>query len=218
MSRRSRLALAGLLIGAWLPSVAVAQPSFAKAPDGKPSPAQQPAPAAPPTSRIWVAGGVSFTTVHGDCQTCEDEGLESPYRRTYSVAGTLGYRVTDRMDVGAEILWIPVDSSDGNFRTTHVDAVAQFRPWASSGFFLKGGAGMAFVRNWVDVLGPGAINSKALSVVIGGGWDFRPRERVGLQFSASQHVAALGDFQRADGTVQDVIGNFWSLGAAIVIR
>ena len=122
------------------------------------------------------------------------------------------------MDVGGEVFWMPVDTADGRIRTTHFDAVAQFRPWASQGFFLKGGAGMAFVRNWVDVLGQDSINSKALSVVIGGGWAFRPAERVGFQVFAAQHVAALGDLQTAEGDVPDVVGNFWSLGAAIVIR
>ena len=34
----------------------------------------------------------------------------------------------------------------------------------------------------------------------------------------AQHVAALGDFQTAGGTVENVVGNFWSVGAAIVIR
>ena len=33
---------------------------------------------------------------------------------------------------------------------------------------------MAFVRNWVSTLGPDSDNSKALSVVVGGGWEFRP--------------------------------------------
>jgi hypothetical protein len=209
VSRRIRRVLGcGLLMGLLLPSVGAAQSP----------PAQQVVPADTATSRVWVTAGVSFTAVRGDCQTCEDEGLEFPFRRSASIFGTLGYRVNDRMDVGAEILWVPVDSEDGTIRTTHYNAIAQFRPWASQGFFLKGGAGMAFVRNWVDLLGPSAINSKALSLVIGGGWAFRPRERVGLQLSASQHVAAMGDFERAEGPVQDVIGNFWSLGVAIVIR
>jgi hypothetical protein len=122
------------------------------------------------------------------------------------------------MDVGSEVFWMPVRSGQGQIRTTHVDAVAQFRPWASQGFFVKGGAGMAFVRNWVDVLGPTAINSKALSVVIGTGWAFRPARRLGLQVFGSQHVAALGDLQTPDGSVPDVVGNFWSFGAALVIR
>ena len=85
--------------------------------------------------------------------------------------------------------------SQGTIRTTHLDAVAQFRPWASQGFFLKGGAGMAFVRNWVDVLGPDSFNEKALSVVIGAGWVFRPTTRVGLQVFGRQHAIALGDLQ-----------------------
>ena len=77
---------------------------------------------------------------------------------------------------------------------------------------------MAFVRNWVDTLGPDAINSKALSVVIGGGWAFRTNQRVGLQFFAAQHALALGDLQTAHADVPDVMGNSWSIGAAIVFR
>jgi hypothetical protein len=122
------------------------------------------------------------------------------------------------MDAGAEVFWMPVDTEDGRVRSTHIDAVAQFRPWVSQGFFLKGGAGMAFVRNWLDITRPDVINSKALSVVIGAGWAFRPAERVGLQLVGTQHVAALGDLESASGSIPDVMANFWSLGAAIVIR
>ena len=77
---------------------------------------------------------------------------------------------------------------------------------------------MAFVRNWVDAVGRDPINQKALSVVIGTGWAFRWVERVGLQVFGAQHVAALGDLKTAEEDVEDVVGNFWSLGAAIVIR
>ena len=81
--------------------------------------------------------------------------------------------------------------------------------------------GSALIRNWVDVIGPSAENSKALSVVIGGGWEFRPTPRLGLQLFASQHVSAIGDLTTGDPTipeVPDVVGNFWSIGVAIVIR
>lgn len=77
---------------------------------------------------------------------------------------------------------------------------------------------MAFVRNWVDVISTGSINSKALSVVIGAGWIFQPTRRVGLELFGAQHATALGDLQTADGQISDVMGNAWSLGAAIVIR
>jgi hypothetical protein len=55
-------------------------------------------------------------------------------------------------------------------------------------------------------------------VVFGGGWEFNPQQRLGLQIFGTQHVGALGDLQTADGAIPDVTGNFWSLGAAIVIR
>jgi hypothetical protein len=122
------------------------------------------------------------------------------------------------MDAGLEIFWMPMETAGGNIRNTHIDAVGQFRPWASKGFFIKGGAGMAFVRNWVDVISPEAFNQKALSIVIGTGWVFRPHSRFGLQVFGAQHAAALGDLQTSTEQVPDVIGNFWSLGGGIVIR
>jgi hypothetical protein len=161
-----------------------------------------------------VAGG-SFSTIRGDCQTCEED---YPYRHSGSVLANAGVRVTPRMDAGVEFFWMPMETAGGRIRNTHFDAVAQFRPWASKGFFVKGGAGMAFVRNWVDVISPDSFNQKALSIVLGAGWVFRPQARFGLQVFGAQHAAALGDLQTATGQVPDVIGNFWSLGGGIVIR
>jgi hypothetical protein len=179
--------------------------------------AQQAAEAGTPggPSSAWVVVGAASATLRGDCQECE---AEFPYRHSSSVLATGGVRVNPRMDVGAEVFWIPTNTSQGRIRTTHVDAIAQFRPWSSSGFFIKGGAGMAFVRNWIDALGHDAVNSKALSVVIGGGWAFRPAGRLGVQLFATQHVAALGDLRTAGEPVENVTGNLWSVGAAIVIR
>ena len=166
-------------------------------------------------SRVWIVAGAAFATLRGDCQTCEED---FPYRHAVALLGDVGYRANPRMDVGVEVYWMPIDTSQGNIRTTHIDAVAQFRPWASKGFFLKGGAGMAFVRNWVDTLGSDSFNEKALSVLIGAGWEFRPTARLGLQVFGTQHALALGDLQASEGEIPDVIGNRWSVGAAVVIR
>jgi hypothetical protein len=166
-------------------------------------------------SKLWVVAGGAFSTLRGDCQTCE---ADYRYRHGGSLLANVGYQVNDRADIGGELFWMPVATADGRIRATHVDAVAQFRPWTSQGFFLKGGAGMAFIRNWVDAVGPDAINSKALSLVIGGGWTFQPEKRISLQLFASQHAAALGDLRTADGDIPDVIGNFWAIGAAIAFR
>ena len=169
----------------------------------------------PLPSRLWLTAGAASATLHGDCQTCE---TDYPYRHDGSVLANAGYRVNPRMDVGVEVFWVPMGTAQGTIRTTHLDGVAQFRPWASQGFFMKGGAGMAYVRNWLDTTSSEAINSKALSLVIGAGWEFRPLRRLGFQVFGSQHVAALGDLATIDGDIPDVVGNFWSFGAGIVIR
>ena len=122
------------------------------------------------------------------------------------------------MDVGVEVAWVPATTEAGDaFRTTFLVGVAQFRPWNSQGFFIKGGMGMAFVRNWLFAA-DSPITQKALAVAIGGGWAFRRDKRLGFQIYGTQHTAALGDFELRDGTLENVMGNFWSLGAAVVIR
>ena len=204
MNRSMRILVPAVFLLAIAPTVAYAQALQA--------PSSQPAGGA---SNVWFVAGGAFATLRGDCQTCEGD---YPYRHGGSVLVDVGYRTNPRMDVGVELFWMPVDTSQGTIRTTHVDAVAQFRPWASQGFFLKAGAGMAFVRNWVDTLSADSFNSKALSVIIGGGWVFRPAARLGLQLFATQHALALGDLQASDGDIPDVIGNRWSIGAAVVIR
>jgi hypothetical protein len=200
MRQATTLARAAALVLAMVPAAAHAQPASQTM---------------PVPSRLWLTAGGASATLRGDCQTCE---TDYPYRHGGSVLVNGGYRVNDRMDVGAEVFWVPMDTTQGTIKTTHLDAVAQFRPWASQGFFLKGGAGMAYVRNWVDVISVNPLDSKALSLVVGGGWEFRSRSRFGLQAFASQHVAALGDLRTAEGDIPDVVGNFWSIGAAIVIR
>jgi hypothetical protein len=64
----------------------------------------------------------------------------------------------------------------------------------------------------------GKTNHPSLNDLIGGDGCFARPSRAGFEVFASQHAAAIGDIQRADGLVPDVIGNFWSLGAALVIR
>lgn len=167
-------------------------------------------------SKLWIVAGAGFGTLLGHCTDC---GQEFPYRHGTAITGNGGYHVNPRTDVGGDVFWMQWKNESGTIQAVALDGVAQFRPWITKGFFIKGGAGMAFVRNWVKTIGPHPDDSKALSVLFGTGWEFNPKKsRVGLQLFATQHVGALGDLQTVNGPVADVTGNFWSLGAAIVIR
>ena len=170
------------------------------------------------SSRMWLVLGGAQTAVRGDCTFCEVQAVDARYTNTWSLLANIGSRVNNRTDVGGEVAWVPGTARGGaSIRATFLLGVVQFRPWASKGFFVKGGMGMAFIRNFL-LEDESPITQKALGVVIGGGWAFRTDKRVGFQLHAAQHAAALGDFETREGTLENVLGNFWTLGGAVVIR
>jgi hypothetical protein len=194
-----------LLLACLVPGIAAAQDQAADTAD------------TPPRKGWFVFGGAK-TALRGDCTFCEVEGREGRYTQTWSLVADAGVRVNPKVDVGLELVWVPADTRDGDtLRTTFLIGVVQARPWETQGFFVKGGIGMAFVRNWVFDTDP-SIRSRALAVAIGAGWAFRRDERLGFEVFGTQHAAALGDFQTRDERIENVMGNYWSLGAAVVIR
>ena len=182
-----------------------------------------PTPPAAPTvqeSRLWITAGGGFASLKGHCGTCTGEPV---YRKTGILMFNVGARATDKLDAGLEAVWVPATTRDGfDIRTTLLMGVGQYRPLKQHGLFVKGGMGIAFVRNWVydatnDVTPPFTTNAMALTY--GGGWEFRSDGRVGAQIFASHSVVALGDLTVTGGaTVENVVGNFWMVGASIVIR
>jgi hypothetical protein len=169
-------------------------------------------------SRVWAVIGGSWVTIRGDCTFCEVQGIEAHRDYSWGLVGDIGVRVNNKTDAGLEVAWMPATTRSGTpFRATFLLGIVQFRPWESQGFFIKGGMGMAFTRNFLTEE-EDTITQKALAVDIGGGWAFRPDKRVGFQLHGTLHVAALGDFVTSEGVLENVMGNFWSLGGAVVIR
>jgi len=177
------------------------------------------APATPPPAghRLWIVAGGSATTILGDCTDC----VTGHYLHTGGVLGIAGTSITPKADFGAEVFWVPAKSlSNEPIRTTYLMGTFQLRPWRSSGFFLRFSLGTAFVRNWiVDARsGPDSFTSTAFALALGAGWEWRLTPRFGVQAFGAQHVAALGDLTTGTARVENVIGNFWSVGGAVVIR
>ena len=86
--------------------------------------------------------------------------------------------------------------------------------------FQSAPTGMALVRNWVvDVDTEDVFTSKAFALGLGAGWEWPLGRRLAAQAFGSQHVATLGDLTGSGGViVENVVGNFWTIGGAIVIR
>ena len=164
----------------------------------------------------WVVAGGSSTTLLGDCTDCPAD----TYIHDGGVLAIVGTPLTPRTDVGVELFWVPSSSAAGDkINSTYVMGTFQFRPWGSKGFFFRASSGMAFVRNWVvETDTSTTFISKAFALEIGGGWEWRFSQRLGAQMFGSQHVATLGDLENATTRVENVVGNFWSVGGAIVLR
>jgi hypothetical protein len=173
-----------------------------------------------PSSRPWIVAGGTSTTILASCEDCVED--PATYRHTGSVLVNAGASINPRADLGAELLLVAsTTSGTDQIRVAFLMGSVQFRPWQSKGFFVKGGAGMAFVRNWI-LTTPGGedsgIRSKAFGLGLSSGWEWRVSRHFGAQALGALHVAALGDLDVERGTIENVMGNFWSVGAAIVVR
>jgi hypothetical protein len=198
---RRAVAVFGVL-GSLAPVVAGAQESQPVPADGKPGP--------------WVVFGGASTTLLGDCEDCAGD----TYMHSGGAFAQGGVALNRRADLGGELFWVYATIPSGDHvRAVFLMATVQFRPWQTRGFFLKGGAGIAFVRNWLKVFEEAPPSeSKALGIEVGAGWEWRRRSHIGLQVFGGHHVAALGDLETSERTLENVVGNVWSIGAAIVIR
>jgi hypothetical protein len=186
-------------------------PAFAAAQNAPPS--VSPADA----RRPWFVVGGGSTTLLGDCTDCEAD----TYVHSAGLLANAGISLNRRTDFGAEVFWVPETLATGDqIRVTFLMAAVQFRPWETRGFFLKAGSGMAFLRNWLDAFEPQSpsVRSKAFALGLGAGWEWRTSGRFGVQIFGAQHVAALGDLETSDRTAENVMGNIWSVGAAIVVH
>jgi hypothetical protein len=166
---------------------------------------------------MWVLVGGASTTLLGDCTDCAAD----TYLHSGNVMGGAGISLNARTDFGGEVLWVPATLTTGDdLATTFVMASVQFRPWLTHGFFVRAGSGMAFLKNWLNTVDTAAppLRSKAFALGLGAGWEWRSRGRMGVQLFGAQHVAALGDLQTSVRTAENVVGNFWSVGGAVVIR
>ncbi len=169
-------------------------------------------------SKLWLVGGGGSASFLADCSECGDP---ETYRHSGGLLVNAGRAITKRIDFGLEFFWMPGTTADGEeARTTFVLAATQFRPWQSHGFFVKAGMGIAFITNSITIPGQDSAEfiTKSFSVLVGTGWEWRLRNRLGAQVFASQHVAAAGDIVTNLGTAENVMVNYWSVGAAIVIR
>jgi hypothetical protein len=175
----------------------------------------------PDASPWWLVGGGGFSVARAGCATCDRAGV---FAHSRSVLIDAGVRVRPTVDAGVELFWVSSRiEQEAPIRTTFILGVAQLRPWQDRGFFLRAGMGISFAGNGLySPIGPALappFSTNALGVTYGTGWVLGWHRRRTVQLHATHHVAALGQLTTVDGgSHENVIGNYWTLGAALVVR
>lgn len=183
--------------------------------------AAQPAGGPTPLGPFWLAAGGGMVTARGHCSGCDRDGV-------YLTSGGLfvdgGVRVTPRVDAGIEVSWVSSEiEGTSAVRTTFVLGLGQFRPWVDRGFLIRAGMGMGFAGNGLynpfqPALKP-PYTTNALALSFGIGWVFRRERRLAFQVQGAQYVVAIGELTLVDGTtISNVVGNYWMVTGALVIR
>ena len=200
------------------------QPGYA--PQPQPAPPTKTTPKAPnPLSpKLWLVMGGGFAAARAGCfevEVCNPNGISI---KSYSILLDVGVRATRRVDAGLELYWVPLKVNDEDpIKTTFVLGVVQVRPWTDKGLFLRAGMGLGIAGNGLfNPYGPllkKPYTTNALGIVYGVGWEHMINRRWGVQAHALHHVAALGEVTTAaDVRIRNVVGNYWTVGGAIVIR
>ena len=182
-----------------------------------PGAAQAQATAGQPQEPGWWGGvGAGYVGSSVRCSNC------APDRPLIDDAAFLvqgGWRPNARLLVGAELFSTASVSGGVGLRDTHLIAIAQYRPFARHGFFIKGGYGMAAVRADVPSdTGTIVARTWGMGVMYGAGWVFDVGRRVSLAPVAGTYVTTVGDVRVGQVTAENVVINAWFAGAVVMFR
>jgi hypothetical protein len=173
------------------------------------------------SKRLWLVAGTGFSAARAGCAECDREGVVTHSRPIMVDAGV---HVTTRVDAGLELYWARLKvNGEQPIETTFAMGVVQMKPWVDRGLFVRAGMGIGVAGNGLySHLGPviaAPYTTNSLALNFGVGWKFALGRRLALQVHAMQHVAAVGELTTAAGVrIRNVVGNYWTVGWAIVIR
>ena len=171
---------------------------------------------AQPSRGGWLGAGLGYGAFRTDCNNCTRDDL---YSRGGGLTVSGGVAVSDQLDAGGEIFWASTAFEGAEYRAAFLLGVAQFRPWQSHGFYIKGGLGLAFVRATIAVDGqPTESTPTGLGVHYGAGWMFLRDRRVSFAPFGGHYVASLGDIPTAAGVAENPVSNVWFAGVTVLIR
>ncbi len=146
---------------------------------------------------FWFGFGLGAGSADVTCDDCDDDEND----RETGAAGALraGWTLNSRVLLGIEgSAWTKKEDADGTDITINmynVSGTVTLYPSETAGFFLKGGAGLAFVNSKYEE-GNTTVDSdmgSGLGLLAGIGYDFRLGRRVRLTPALDAYYGNIGD-------------------------
>lgn len=170
---------------------------------------------------FWLEGAAGTGTVRNTCAGCP--GVTVGFGSTFQIRA--GGALNSRVLVGVEVFTLRTPSVRLAAGVTPVEAVnvsaAPVVIWyvGSSGFFLKGGVGLARGTFTVESDGvPVTTDRIGSGLTFGVGFDIGIVRWLALTANLATYVTAVGDVQVEDRLVDDVIATVYEAGVGITIR
>ena len=170
--------------------------------------------------RIFLSAGTGYGGAALSCASCS-----SSRESSFAFTGRAGAALRQNLELALEVTAWSKDfgnsTSNSTARTVFADAVAQWYPLQSSGFFVKGGGGLAFIRE--DIASTGIprtrIEANTSDLVAGLGWDVPVARRIALTPYADLHHAPRTS-AKVNGTTstQQLGANLLHIGVAATWR
>lgn len=176
----------------------------------------------PARSGFWLEGAIGTGTVRNSCHSCPYVTVAYGSADYFRIGGALSPRVL----VGLEVFALsssdlalapgaaPVEAENGSIAPIVIWYVGR------SGFFLKGGAGLARGSFLVRTAsGQGITTGRTgSSLTFGVGWDIGIARWLALTANLGTYVTAIGDVDVNGTVVDDLIATVYEAGVGIALR
>ncbi len=173
-------------------------------------------------TRLWIelGGGPGVGLI--SCANCDRVISTAGASSNFRIGGVLSEKVLLGFDNFTFVnRAFGLDDEEGNIvAETSTAALSVLWFPGQSGFFAKGGVGVAYGNFTVDAVDsePLVASEVGLGLTFGIGYDHPLSRRLSLTFNAGALVAAIGDIVLRTGRVDDVIASLYQFTVGITVR
>lgn len=175
-----------------------------------------------PRRGFWIETGTGTGAVRNACSGCEEVAV------AYGASSHLrvGSALSAKVSIGVEVF--AFSAADFNLSPTVLAgqgenvSIAPIILWyvGESGFFLKGGVGLARgnFKLRSDSGAPVDVSKTGSGLAFGLGFDVAVHRLLSLTANLSTYVTAIGDVTVGDALVDDAIATVYEAGIALTLR